>query len=271
MICIMKAIFLLFIMFGIELMASQALVFGVISTVDPMLMKKKVQPLMYEIEKVVHKKVIFQTGYNYADTINKFANGTFDIGLIGPAPYVKAHEIDSNALEILAGIKNSKEKPFRSVIVSKKGSPFLSYKDLKNQRFAFGSPNSTLSYFVPKYMLMRSGTFDKLKRYDFLGRHDRVAQYVIMGKFAAGSIKQSIATKYEQYLQVIAISKEMPGFMIVANKKLPRSLRRKIKSFLLNMKDISSLKKIKSSAMGFEPRYDKDYDKLRKIMRKVTY
>ena len=268
----MKAIILILILTAMELVASQKLVFGVISTIEPVLMKEKTQPLIEELEKITNKKIVFQTGYNYEDTINKFANGTFDLGLIGPAPYIKAKKIDPNRLEILVGIKNSKQKPFRSVIVSKKGSNIITYKDLKGKRFAFGSPNSTLSYFVPKYMLLHANMFEKIKEYHFLGRHDRVAQYVIMGKFSAGAIKQSIATKYEKYLQVIAVSEEIPGFMIVANKKMDKKLIDRIRRFLLDMKDISSLKKIKKSAIGFEPRYDKDYVKLRMIMKEVeTY
>ena len=224
---------------------------------------------MRKIEKATGKKLVFQTGYDYADTINKFADGTFDIGYIGPAPYVKVQNINPNALTILAGVKNSKNKPFRSVIISKKGSKFIKYSDLKNTKFAFGSPNSTLSYYVPRYMLENSNTMRKIKRYNFLGRHDKVAQYVIMGKFAAGAVKQSIANKYSKYLQVIATSEAMPGFIIVANKKLDKKTTLKIKKLLLNLKDISALKKLKKSAVGFEEREDKDYDNLRKMMKRV--
>jgi phosphonate transport system substrate-binding protein len=258
--------------FAMELMASQKLVFGTISTIEPHLMEKKLKPLMQEIEKATNAKLLFQTGYDYSDTINKFADGTFDIGLIGPAPYIKVQNINPDALVILAGIKNSKQNPFRSVIVSKKGSKFIKYADLKNTKFAFGSPNSTLSYYIPRYMLENSNTMKEIRRYNFLGRHDKVAQYVIMGKFAAGAIKQSVANKYSKYLQIIATSDAMPGFIIVANKKLDKNLTLKIKNLLLNFKNISTLKKIKKTAMGFEVREDKDYNRLRYIMKEVeTY
>jgi phosphonate transport system substrate-binding protein len=262
----MKLLFLTFIL-SIKLFAIESLQFGVISTVEPSIMKKRVTPLIQAIEKEIGVKIIFQTGYDYSDTINKFADGSFDIGLIGPAPYIKASQIMPDSLEILAGIKNSKKDPFRSVIISKKGSQFLHYKDLEGETFAFGSPNSTLSYYVPKYMLCNANTLQKLQKYNFLGRHDKVAQYVIMGKFAAGAIKQSVANKYAKYLQVIDISEDMPGFMIVANKHLEKKTREKIKHFLLNMKDLSALKKIKKTAIGFEPRYDYQYNTLRKIMQ----
>ena len=106
---------------------------------------------------------------------DKFTDGTFDIGLIGPAPYIRAKSINPDALKIIVGIKNSEKSPFRSVIISKKGSKFLKYSDLKGKKFAFGSPESTLSYYVPKSMLINSNTIKELKYYDLLGRHDRVA------------------------------------------------------------------------------------------------
>lgn len=265
----MKALFLTLIILTSNILASQQLVFGAISTVEPHLMELKLTPLMKEIEKATGKKVKFQTGYDYTDTINKFADGTFDIGYIGPAPYIKAHAINPHALEILAGIKNSKKNPFRSVIISKKGSKFKKCADLKNTSFAFGSPKSTLSYYVPKYMLIKSGIMKDIQSYHFLGRHDKVAQYVIMGKFPAGAIKQSIANKYAKYLQVITVSEAMPGFIIVANKKLDKKLRLKIKNMLLNLKNIDAIKKVKKSATGFEKRKDSDYDKLRVIMEEV--
>ncbi|MCD6433923.1 MAG: phosphate/phosphite/phosphonate ABC transporter substrate-binding protein [Sulfurimonas sp.] len=265
----MKAILFILILVISQLTASQNLVFGTISTIDPILMETKLTPLIKEIEKVTRTNIKFQTGYDYASTIDKFADGTFDIGFIGPAPYIHAKNINPEALKIVAGIKNSKKHPYRSVIVSKKGSKFLKYSDLKDKKFAFGSPESTLSYYVPKAMLINSNTLKELKYYDFLGRHDRVAQYVIMGKYSAGAVKQSIANKYSKYLQTIATSQSMPGFMIVANSKLDKNLILKIKNMLLNLKDKKIIQKIKKSAVGFEEREDSEYDKLRVIMDSV--
>jgi len=265
----MKAILVTLFFLGTKLFASQTLVFGAISTVNPTIMEKKLTPLMKEIEKATHKHVIFKTGYNYADTIKKFANGTFDIGYIGPAPYIKVNNINKNALVLLAGIKNSPKSPFRSVIFSKKGSKFHTYNDLKNQDFAFGSPNSTLSYYVPKYMLQKENITQDIKRFRFMGRHDKVAQYVIMGRYAAGAIKQSIANKYAKYIQIIDTSKPIIGFAIVANKKLDAQTLEQLQYLFNNFTNIKALKSIKKSAIGFEKREDSQYDELRKIMKEV--
>ena len=265
----MKAIIFTLILLISHLSASDSLVFGTISTVEAELMQKKLMPLMNYIQNKTGKTIEFQTGYDYADTIEKFANGTFDIGYIGPSPYVKAKEIDSNCLTIVAKLKNSTQDSFESVIISKKGSPISKLDDLKDKRFAFGSPNSTLSYYVPMDILIKNQLVHKLKSYDFLGRHDRVAQYVIMGKYDVGAIKKSIADKYSKYLQVVALSKTFSDFMIVANPKIEKEVLKKLEKAILSLKDRDILKSLKNSAIGFEKAKDSDYDELRIIMKNV--
>ncbi len=265
----MKTIIFIFIFLISHLIASDKLIFGAISTVEAELMKKKLMPLMNYIQSKTGKTIEFQTGYDYADTIEKFANGTFDIGYIGPSPYVKAKKINPNSLTIVAKLKNSTQDSFKSVIISKKGSSISKLEDLNDKRFAFGSPNSTLSYYVPMSMLIDNKLVHKLKHYDFLGRHDRVAQYVIMGKYDAGAIKKSVADKYSKYLQVVALSKTFPDFMIVANPKIEKEILEKLKKAILTLKDKNILKSLKNSAIGFEKAKDDDYDDLRIIMNHV--
>lgn len=265
----MKSILFTLLLLISNLVASDKLIFGAISTVEPDLMKQKLLPLITYIEKATGKKVVFQTGYNYIDTINKFANGTFDIGYIGPAPYVKTKQINPKSINIIAGLVNEKNKPFQSVIISKKGSSISKLSDIKNHRFAFGSPQSTLSYYVPMNMLIESKVINKIRRYDFLGRHDKVAQYVIMGKYDAGAVKKSIADKYSKYIQIVARSKPFADFIIVANSSVNKETVKKIEKALLTLKDKKILKSLKGSAIGFEKRYDRDYNDLRKVIQSV--
>ena len=260
------------ILFITQLISSDKLVFGAISTIEPDLMKKKLSPVIKYLENKTGKKIEFQTGYNYNDTINKFADGTFDIGLIGPAPYVKTKIINPNSIKIVAGLKNAPNKPFQSVIISKKGSSISKLSDINNHKFAFGSPQSTLSYYVPMDMLINANVIKNVKRYDFLGRHDKVAQYVIMGKYDLGAVKKSVANKYSKYIQIVAKSKPLPDFMIVANQTIDEEIVNKIKDALLNLKDPKILGLLKKSVIGFENRKDSDYDNLREIMLNVqTY
>lgn len=220
---------LLIIFLSLIVYAKETLVFGAISTVEAHLMEKKLTPLIKYLEEKTQKKIIFKTGYNYEDTIHKFSNRSFDIGFIGPSPYIKSKRINPDALSILAELQNADNSAFKSHLITKKGSSIHSLKDLKDKSFAFGSPNSTLSYFIPMNILIEKETLNSLKNYTFLGRHDRVAQYVIMGKYDAGAVKKSVADRYAKYLQNIETSEVYPEFLMVANSKLNEQLFKTIK------------------------------------------
>ena len=92
------------------LIAKEGYDFGVISTVSPTEDAKKLAPLLSYLSQEVGQKVSFKTGKNYADTIDKFSSGEFEIGFIGPGPYIIATKKEKN-LEILAGVQ-TKGKPF---------------------------------------------------------------------------------------------------------------------------------------------------------------
>lgn len=247
--------------------AAEPLVFGAISPVDPALMEKKLTPLMAYLAKETGREILFQTGRDYEDTIAKFADGTFDLGYIGPSPYIKATEQEKGCLRILAGLQNRGGSHFHSVIVTREKSVIRNLDDLKGKRFAFGSPDSTLSYYVPNHMLNSAGVKKRLKRYDFLGRHDKVAKYVIMGKYDAGAMKESVAMKYGKYLRVIAKSRPIPDFMVVSHRSCESELAEKIRRALLRLKDPDVVKAIKPSAVGFVERSSDEYGELRMIMQ----
>jgi len=260
-------ILVLFILLS-SLLLSDTLKFGVISTVDVQIMEKKMQPLIDYLEKKVGHTVVFHTGRDYEDTINKFSDNTYDFGYIGPAPYVLATSKKKN-LKILAGLETNNEKTFSSAIIVKKDSNIRSIKQLADKTIAFGSPSSTLSYYVPKYILIKEGMASKISDEYFLGAHDRVAEYVIMGRYDAGGVKKSVAKMYEKYIDVIKVSEPIYDFCIVANTNLDSKIQTDIQKALLELKDKQILSSIKQGATGFGFREDSDYDNLRSIMKEV--
>ena len=130
-------------------------------------------------------------------------------------------------------------------------------------------PRSTLSYYVPMDILIDSQTIKHIKTYNFLGRHDRVAQYVIMGRYSAGAVKNSIAQKYSKYIQVVKRSKPLADFVMVSSSSLDKKVSKKIKDALLKLKDEKILSSLKGSAIWFEEARDSDYDDLKEIINRV--
>ena len=159
---------------------------------------------------------------------------------------------------------------FRGVLVVAKDSKIKSIKELKGKRFAFGDPNSTLSHYVPHYMLIKNGIFLKdLEKYAFTDKHDNVARGVLKGAFDAGGLKPAVANEYlRKGLRILAISDWIPEHLFAASKDLDAATRTKLMNALLNI-DANILKSIKPEISGIEAVRDKDYDGLRNIITTV--
>jgi len=248
---------------------AKTLIFGAISPIEVHLMQEKLTPLIRHLEKSSGYRIIFKSGYSYQDTIDRFSDGRFDIGFIGPSPYIRSQQKNPDALELLAQIKNEPKTKSKSIIFTKKGSSISNINDLEGKTFAFGSKDSTLSYYVPMNLLLQNNLTKRLEKYHFLGKHDRVAQYVIMGKYDAGAIKKSVAQRYSKFIKPIAMSEDFPEFAIVAQKSLDPELKERIKKSLLELKDLSITKSMQDSAVGFKEIKDSDYNELRVLMRNV--
>jgi len=261
---------LILIVLFTTLLLSDTLSFGAISTVDKSVMEKKLTPIMKYISKTISKDLKFKTGFDYPDTIEQFKNGNYDLGFIGPSPFIIASHDTKNKLQIIVGLNNKCHGNFHSVIVVRKDSNIKTLEDLKGKSFAFGSPKSTLSYFMPMNLLQKNHIDKKLSHYDFLGKHDKVAKYIIMGKYDAGGIKASVANKYSKYLKVIKKTIHVPDFVIVASSKIPKETVEKLKKALLKPEAQKLAKFIKPSATGFRLRKYSDYKELKEIMLKVN-
>ena len=264
----MKTLFLILLL-NISIFA-QTFSFGAISTVDKSIMKKKLTPLIAYISKTINHPLKFKTGFDYSSTIEKFKNGDYDFGFIGPAPFIIANNNSKKTLQIIVGLNTTTNGYFHSAIIVKKGSNIKSIEDLKGKSFAFGSPKSTLSYFMPMYLLKKNNLDTKLSNIVFLGKHDRVAKYVIMGKADAGGIKESVAKKYSKYITIIAKTQDVPDFVVVASANVPKEIVEKVRVALLKPEAQKLAKFIKPSATGFIKRTVKDYSNLKKIMLHVN-
>ncbi|MEA1956485.1 MAG: phosphate/phosphite/phosphonate ABC transporter substrate-binding protein [Campylobacterota bacterium] len=249
---------------------SDSLSFGAISTVNKTVMEKKLTPLIKYISNTISKDLKFKTGFDYADTIEQFRNSNYDLGFIGPSPFIIATHNIKGKLKIIAGLNNKHYGQFRSVIIVRKDSKIEKLSDLKGKSFAFGSPQSTLSYYMPMNILQKNNIDKELIKYDFLGKHDRIAKYIIMGKYDAGGIKASVAKKYSKYLKIIYMSELVPDFIIVASAKMPDNIIKKIQKALLKPEASKIAQSIKPSATGFRLREYKDYDHLKKIMIEIN-
>jgi len=226
-------------------------------------------PLLKNLEKTLGYKINFRTGRSYQQVINLYKQGLADFGYLGPAGYVKA--ANKKRVVPLVRIQNNGKGTFNGVIVVNDKSDIVSIKDLEGKRFAFGDKNSTLSHFVPHYMLLKANvSLKKLSKYSFTGNHDNVARGVLLNLYDAGGLKPSVAKNYlDKGLRILATSEPISEHLFVANSKMNSALRKKIKQALLSM-PLKPLQAIKKKITGVETVESADYDNLRIIIKLVN-
>jgi phosphonate transport system substrate-binding protein len=233
---------------------------------------KAFTPLVDYLTRELGRKVNISISKDYQTHIERVGNNEADIAYLGPASYIKL--VDKfGKRRILARLEINGSPTFRGYIITRADSPLRSLKSLVGKRFAFGSPASTMSHLVPRYMLWKAGVdVSQFAKYDFLGNHTNVALSVLTGKFDAGAVKEAIYDKYKQRgLRILAETDRFSEHLFVAGNNMPDSLAHKLQAALLNLHRQPDGKRIMATIKGtmtaLVPAKDKDYDNLRTILR----
>lgn len=232
---------------------------------------KKFSPLTEYLGKNIGQPILVRVSKSYQSHIENVGAGRTDFAYLGPVSYVK---ITSNYTKyakqnILACLEINDSPYFHGMIIARQDSQIKTLEDLVGKKFAFGDPNSTMSHFVPRYMLWQKGvTVDKLQQHEFLGSHHNVALGVIGGYFDAGGVKEGVYYEYkDRGLRLLAESPPIAEHLFVANNNLPVETINKVRQLLVGLKDQTILKAIKPSVTGMALVNDEDYDQLRNILK----
>ncbi len=264
--------FIMAISLSAQASEKKELIFGAIAVGKISKVKKSLNPFLNYLSEKSGCTIRFETGKDYPDTIQKFQSGYFDFGYIGPSPYVIATSGPEGAgvFKLMAGIETNHKPYFYAVVIAGKNDASINtLADLKGKTFAFGARQSTLSCYMPAKMLMDAGVFDSLSSYEFLGKHDKVANYIAMGEYPAGGIKIAVAEKKLNKIKIIAKSEPVYDFLIVAHHTMDDSQYNLLKKEILELKDPAIFGSIKKGLTGFVAAEDKNYDSLRKVMDMV--
>jgi len=239
--------------------------FGVYASDKPTQMIQSFRPLLNDLEILLSQrladqvKIKIQISKTYEDGIDELVNGKVDFARFGPASYVAAMQKNS-AIRLLAIESHLGKKEFNGVICVKSGSNIKSVKDLVGKTFAFGDKTSTIGrYLSQRYLAVNGITAKKLKSFDYLDRHDKVAAAVAAGDFDAGAIKEGTYKKLKEKgvpLEVIATFKNVTKPWI-SRSGLPDALFVALQQALLELKPKEDLDEL--SKDGFLPATDLDF------------
>ena len=232
---------------------------------------KSFSPLVKYLSNKTNRPFELKISKDYQTHIDLIGKDQVHIAYMGPASYVKLVDIYGNK-RLLTRLEVSGSPTFQGMIITRQDSEITTLNMLKNKRFAFGSPSSTMSHLVPRYMLHDAEIpLTKLQHYAFLGNHINVALGVLAGNYDAGAVKESVFYKYEKKgLKVLASTPPLSEHLFVVSNNMDKKLVNKLRKLMLelNLKTEGPdvLRSIKKTTTALVSVQDNDYHNLREIM-----
>jgi len=232
-------------------------------------------PLASYLGRATGERVEVRVSRDYESHVAQAGQDAYDIAYLGPVSYVLLTERYGRK-PLLARQSVGGQPVFHGKIIVAKNSPVRSLADLKGRTFAFGSPDSTMSHLVPRYMLHLAGIdVAQLGGYKFLGDHVNVALGVLSGDFAAGAVKEDVFYAYEaRGLRAIATTPPLPDHLFVARARMSparvEALRNALQRAVQDVRAAEILDGVTRGVTGFIPVADADYDGLREILRRLA-
>ncbi|MCD4812134.1 phosphate/phosphite/phosphonate ABC transporter substrate-binding protein [bacterium] len=174
----------------------------------------------------------------YTAVVKDIVAGEIDFAFLAPVTCVQA--AGSGPVLPFACAQKSGSPTYYGHLAVKVESPYQSLKDLKGKKVCGTSPSSTSGNLMPTGWLKDQG-IDKFKYFQFehLGRHDKAAQAVIIGQFAACFINEATFNQYneeKEQLRSLWRHPAVPEFPLCVNTKtIPKKELKKVKQALLNM------------------------------------
>jgi len=229
---------------------------------------KKFSPLAAYLSEKSGHTIQIKVSKSYKSHIERVGEGRMDIAYLGPASYIKiTHDYGDQV--ILTCLEINGSPFFHGMIIARQDSSIKNLSDLRDKKFAFGDPNSTMSHLVPRYLLFKAGVpVEKMKHHEFLGSHHNVALGVLGGYYDAGGVKEGVYHEYkDRGLKMLAKSPPIAEHLFVARKDLPPETIDKLRQLLVGLKDTAILSSIKDSVTGMAEVKDDDYETLRTILK----
>jgi phosphonate transport system substrate-binding protein len=247
--------------------------FGVYQSDRATVMYRKLTPILeaiqFPIEQLLQHPVdIHLTIFDdYESGITALIDGDVDFVRFGPASYILAQQRNPN-ISLLAMEQRKGLTRFNGFIIARADSGITELKDVRGKTFAFGDANSTIGKFLAQSELLKVGIdADDLKHYDYLGRHDLVANAIISGTHDVGALRETTYRKLCDHKKIIIIHAfENVTKPWLARADLAQPVQEAITQALLSLDKVEVLGELGCS--GFIHGVPEAYDIIREGMKK---
>lgn len=230
---------------------------------------KQFEPFSTYLSRTLGESVTVRVAKDYEEQEKLVGEDQIDIAFMGPTLFVEMQS-SYGKKHLLAKLEVKGSPHLYGIIFAHKNSKIQTLEDFKYKIFAFGSPLSTMSHLIPRYMLVQADLEGQYS-YRFLGNHINVALGVLMGDFDGGAVKEEVFEKFKHRgLKMIARSQPFSEHVFVATDRLSAERVADVKAALFAIPDNPDSKKIMEAInpemSGILTAKNKDYDNLRAII-----
>jgi phosphonate transport system substrate-binding protein len=210
--------------------------FGVIPRYNPLVMYKRYQPIMDYLTAETPYRFELKISRDYPEAVRFLQQGVTQVSSLGDVTFAEA-STQYAAIPILKPLNKDGTPFYRSAIIVRADSPLKNVRELRGKTMAFGSPHSTSSNLIPRYLLWDNGVgLRDLKSFANLQHHDAVAKAILKGQYDAGAVKDVVAEKYKSRgLRILAWSAPIPAVPLVVRKDTPPDVIKALTTALLKL------------------------------------
>ena len=224
-------------------------------------------------------EVQFRFAASYEQIIDGLKNNRFDLAVLGPLAYVQAAE-KTDYTPLVRPVRFGSPS-YRAMIFTHAESGITSVSQLRDRTIAFVDPDSASGYLFPRSHMISEYNLDPetdMSRVSYVGGHDRVAEVVLDGQFAAGATYDDARMEIfetteeaDDNLPVLTRTAPIPSEPLVISPRIrnDEELYEKLKELLLNLhREEQGREALRSLGENMEeliPARDEDYDDVREV------
>ncbi|MDA3788370.1 MAG: phosphate/phosphite/phosphonate ABC transporter substrate-binding protein [Desulfobacula sp.] len=264
----------------------ETLVFSIIPTEESIQELTIYKPVIDYLGRMTGTKIKFYVPIYYENVIQGMAKKWIDVAILGPYSYVIANKKEPDIQVFATYIKKAgyiqEEGPgYKSILITKKGSGYVSIKSLKGAIVGLTNLSSTSGYLIPRVLFAKyiNMPFEKyFGKIVYTGGHDLSAMAIYDGRIDAAfvathrfdnAINRGIIKKDDyNYLWSSPIIPQDP--FCYRNALCPELKKKIIDTFLtLHTQSSCSQFLIDINAKGFVEMNSEDYDVIRELEQKI--
>lgn len=274
--------------------AKEKLVVQFVPTNNDGTMEAKAKPFAEYLSKKLDRQVDVTLATDYSTIVEAMASGQVDIGIMPPAAYVQAKDMDA-AEAILTSqlgdydqetglpLEGQLTNTFKGEILVRADSGLNELTDLKGKKIATLSPNSASGYIYPVAEMKDAGVDPTTEATlttvnDIPSEITAVLNSQMDAAFVFEGARNVFASSFAdndlfKELKVLYLTEgDIPNDAIAVQPKMDDALKKEIKDVFLNMKDDEEGAEAMSlwGHQGYEEAADSAYDTIREYTEKAA-